>query len=77
MNSLKSIFSRITSIDPAIDAMGEIGVSVKEASGEVRDVDDILGDLAGKWGDLSNEQQQNLGLQIAGKQIPASLFRNE
>nr|WP_276245335.1 hypothetical protein [Virgibacillus profundi] len=64
--------SRITSIQPAIDAMAAIGVNVKESSGEMRTVDDILADLAGKWDTLSKAEQQNLGLKIAGKQnLPA------
>lgn len=66
-NSLKSIYSRITSIQPAIDAMAEIGIATKESSGEMRDVSSILDDLGGKWQSLSAEQQQNLGLQIAGR----------
>lgn len=69
MNSLKSIYSRITSIQPAIDAMAEIGINVKDSSGEMRDLDGILDDLGGKWNTLSAEQQQNLGLQIAGLQM--------
>lgn len=66
-NSLKSIFSRITSIPGAIDGMSEIGISIHDMNGGLRDVDDILDDLGGKWNSLSREQQQNLGLQIAGK----------
>lgn len=68
-NSLKSIYSRITSIGPAIDAMADIGIGIKTQSGEMRDVSDILDDLGAKWKDLSAEQQQNLGLQIAGLQM--------
>lgn len=76
-NSLKSIYSRITSIQPAIDAMKSIGVEIKTSSGEMRNVDDILENLAGKWKGLSKEQQQNLGLQIAGKLVKsASLVGN-
>ncbi|MFS0643663.1 transglycosylase SLT domain-containing protein [Siminovitchia sp. 179-K 8D1 HS] len=66
-NSLKSIYSRITSIDGAIDALDAIGISVKESSGEMRNVEDILDELGGKWSSLTAEQQQNLGLQIAGR----------
>lgn len=67
MNSLKSIYSRITSIQPAIDAMADIGINIKDSAGEMRGVGDILDDLGAKWNTLSAEQQQNLGLQIAGK----------
>lgn len=77
LNSLKSIYSRITSIEPAIDAMADIGINIKDSAGEMRDVSDILDDLGGKWSSLSAEQQQNLGLQIAGLQLKtAHLSRN-
>lgn len=66
-NSLKSIFSRITSVDGAIDALNGIGISIHNASGEIRKVDNILDDLGAQWKDLNVEQQQNLGLQIAGR----------
>lgn len=66
-NSLKSIYSRITSIQPAIDAMADIGINIKDSAGEMRGVGDILDDLGAKWNTLSAEQQQNLGLQIAGR----------
>lgn len=69
MNSLKSIYSRITSIQPAVDLLEELGIYTKDAAGEMRRVENVLGELATQWKDLSAEQQQNLGLQIAGKHI--------
>lgn len=66
-NSLKSIFSRITSVDGAITALDGIGISVKNQAGEMRKVDDILDDLGAQWSSLNAEQQQNIGLQVAGK----------
>lgn len=66
-NSLKNIFSRLTSVPEAVTAMEEIGVSINDMDGGLRDVDDILNDLGGKWSSLSREQQQNLGVTIAGR----------
>lgn len=66
-NSLKSIYSRITSIQPAIDELANIGINVRDSAGEMRRVEDILDDLGAKWNTLSAEQQQNLGIQIAGR----------
>ncbi|WP_080845544.1 phage tail tape measure protein [Cytobacillus gottheilii] len=66
-NSLKSIYSRLTSIQPAIDGLAEIGVNVKNSAGEMIRVEEILTNLSSKWSYLSKEQQQNLGLQIAGE----------
>lgn len=65
-NSLKSIYSRITSIQPAIDELANIGIEIKDSNG-MRDVSDILDDLGAKWKNLSAEQQQNIGLQVAGR----------
>ncbi len=64
---MKSIYSRITSIDGAVDLLNSIGISVKESSGEMRKVEDIIQDLSLQWSGLSKEMQQNLGLQIAGR----------
>lgn len=54
-------------MDGAISALAEIGISVRNSAGEMRSVDDILKDLASQWNGLSKAQQQNLGLQIAGR----------
>lgn len=69
-NSLKTIFSRITTMDSSIEVLESIGVAVHEIRDgveSVRPVADILEDLAAKWGSLSEEQQQNIALQIAGR----------
>jgi len=66
-NSLKSIYSRINSISGAVDELDAIGISVKDMGGDMRDVQDVLDDLGAQWKHLSSEQQQNLGIQIAGR----------
>jgi TP901 family phage tail tape measure protein len=69
-NSLKTIFSRITTMDSSIKALEQVGVAVREIRDgveTVRPVSNILSDLASKWKELSAEQQQNIGLQIAGR----------
>lgn len=66
-NSLKTIYSRITTMGGARDVLDSVGISIKDMNGEVRDVSDILEDLAGKWNTLSAEQQQNLGVTLAGR----------
>lgn len=60
-NSLKTIASRITTMQPAIDELASVGINVRDSAGNMRDVFDILGDLAGRWETLSAEQQQNMG----------------
>lgn len=69
-NSLKTIYSRITTMGPAIDMLDSLGVSINEMTEngmQVRSVGDILGDLAGKWDGLSDSQRQNAGVTLAGR----------
>lgn len=66
-NGLKSIFSRITTMDESIGALKELNIEVEKSDGTFRNVDEILSDLAGKWGSLSNAQQQNTAVTLAGR----------
>lgn len=66
-NSLKTIYSRLTTMQPSIDALAEIGINVKNANGEMKSSSTILEQLAGKWSSLNSEQQQNLGVTLAGR----------
>lgn len=66
-NGLKTIFSRITTMQPSIDALNSVGISIKDMGGNVKPVSEILGNLASRWQSLSNEQRQNLGVTIAGR----------
>ncbi|AHC94243.1 putative tail tape measure protein [Lactococcus phage phiL47] len=69
-NALKTIYSRITTMQPSIDILDSVGVSVRkmgENGIEMKPVNDILGELAGKWKGLTAEQQQNIGVTIAGR----------
>ena len=51
----------------SIDALAGVGVAVHDMEGNVRPVAKILDELAGKWKHLNAEQQQSIGLQIAGR----------
>jgi TP901 family phage tail tape measure protein len=69
-NSIKSFGSRITTLGEAADALNEVGISTtKMVDGvrEVRRVDDILDELSGKWDGLTEAQQQNIGVNVAGR----------
>lgn len=69
-NSLKTIYSRITTMQPSIDILDSVGVSIRKMGDngmEMKPVNDILGELAGKWKGLTAEQQQNIGVTIAGR----------
>lgn len=66
-NSLKTIMSRITTMNTSIESLRNVGVDVYDAFGNIRDVQDILADLALEWHNLSSEQQQNLAVTMAGR----------
>jgi TP901 family phage tail tape measure protein len=66
-NGLKTIFSRMTTLDDAVGALNSVKVSVKDLAGNVRPVSDIMSDLAGKWSSLSDEQRQNTAVSVAGR----------
>lgn len=65
-NSLKTIFSRIATLPKAQDALAEVGISVRDSSGEMKDVSKIIDELGNKWSTLSKEQQQNTLINVAG-----------
>jgi TP901 family phage tail tape measure protein len=76
--SLKTIFSRIEGVslgetlEDGVDlnkystALQKIGVSVLDASGEMRKMDDILEDMASKWDNLTNAQKMATAQTVAG-----------
>ena len=77
-NALKTIYSRINDISTgAQDAqislgnyskkMLEVGVSVLDANGHLRDTGDVIEQIGGKWQSLSREQQIYLARTMAGQ----------
>jgi TP901 family phage tail tape measure protein len=66
-NGLKTIFSRMTTMNEAVGALESVGVSVKDLEGNVRPVSDIMSNLASKWSSLSDEQRQNTAVSVAGR----------
>ena len=47
-------------------ALTDIGVSVRDSSGEFRELEAILGDVADKWKTLNNTEQQLVSEKLAG-----------
>lgn len=70
-NSLKTIYSRITTHDGAIKALEDVGVAINKigenGESQVRPVNDIMAELAGKWDSLSDAERQHTGVQVAGR----------
>ena len=54
-------------MDDAEGTLNALGITIKDMSGDVRPVNDILSELAGKWKDLSSQQKQNAGVTLAGR----------
>lgn len=55
-----------TSLKQYSQALATVGVNIKDATGNLRDMDDILDDLGAKWSMISKDQQVALAQQIAG-----------
>lgn len=67
-NSLKTIYSRITTVDAAISQLKSVGVDVfDKTTKDSRQVNDILDDLAKTWGGLTKTQRENIGVTVAGR----------
>jgi TP901 family phage tail tape measure protein len=66
-NGLKTIFSRLTTIDGAEKVLNSANVAMYDLEGNVRPVSDIITDLAANWTTLTDEQRQNLGVTLAGR----------
>lgn len=58
--------SRITTNSQAINALADIGINIKNSSGGIREVSDIISELAGKWESLSDMEKQNTSIKVAG-----------
>lgn len=77
-NALKTIFARLeglklgetledeTDLNKYSQALHNVGVEIKDASGNLRSMDDILDDTAAKWQTLSKDQQMALAQTVAG-----------
>lgn len=55
------------STDDGSVALADYGIATRDASGNMRSLNDITADLVPVWNDLNAEQKQNLATQIAGK----------
>ena len=78
-NALRTLYARIadlqmgetledgTTLGNLSGTLADIGINVTDAEGNLRNLGDVLEELQGKWGDLSNAQQIALGTKLAGK----------
>jgi TP901 family phage tail tape measure protein len=78
-NSLKTIYARIgdlklgETLEDNVDlgtvsgALQDVGIQVLDASGKMRDMEDILSDIGNKWSDIDRGTQQALAQKLGGK----------
>ncbi|GIP58133.1 hypothetical protein [Paenibacillus woosongensis] len=67
LNSLTTIYSRLTTLGESEQVLNSIGISMKDMNGNVKNGSEVLDEVAGKWSNLSKEQQYNTALQLAGQ----------
>jgi TP901 family phage tail tape measure protein len=65
-NSLKTVFARLN-MDKTQEALGSIGVAVKDLNGDLRTATDIYADVATQWGSLTRAQKTYVAESLAGK----------
>lgn len=76
--ALKTIFSRIqglkqgetlddgTDLNKYSQGLAAVGVQIKDAEGNLRDMDDILNDIGATWNNISRDQKVALAQTVAG-----------
>lgn len=66
-NFLKTLYSRLTTMNKSEGTLNAVGVAMRDVTGETRNVNDILTDLAGNWDNLSKSQQEYTAKNLAGQ----------
>lgn len=70
-NSLKTIYSRITTMSGAEEALNNVGVAIykigENGEKQIKPVGQILKDLSLVWNDLTDAQKQHLTVTVAGR----------
>ena len=76
--AFKTLFARIqdlelgdtledgTTLGTYSEALEKVGINIKDQSGELKDMDDILDEMGSKWNTLGKDQQVALAKSVAG-----------
>lgn len=77
-NAFKTLFARIqglnlgetlddgTTLNKYSQALAKVGISIKDQSGQLKEMDTILDEMGAKWGTLNKDQQVALAQTVAG-----------
>lgn len=76
--ALRTVYARISDINAGIDEQGvtlgrysgkmaELGISVLDESGKLRDMGEVMEEIGNSWGNLTREQQVYLAQTMAGQ----------
>ena len=77
-NSFKTLFSRIqglqlgetledgTDLNKYSSALATVGISIKDTSGDLKDMDDILNEMGESWSSLERDEKMALAQTVAG-----------
>lgn len=63
--ALRFIFSRLNT-DEAERGLSQVGISVKDAQGNIRPFSELIGELKGRFDSLSSAQQNQVAISVAG-----------
>lgn len=73
--SLRSILTNLANpTDTVAGAMEQLGISLTDASGEIKPLSELLGDLRGAFGGLTEAQKVEAAASIAGKHAMSGLL---
>ena len=84
-NALKTLFSRLeglklgetledgTDLNKYSQALYTVGINIKDANGELKDMDLILSELGNRWKDLARDEQMALAQTVGGVRQYAQL----
>lgn len=58
-----------TTLGQYSQALNAVGINIKQANGELKDMDDILYEMGTKWNTISKDQQVALAQTVAGMKV--------
>lgn len=72
--SLKQIYSSLTTMGPAVDVMSNLGIEIRGSNGELKTATEILDDLAAKFQTVSKAEQEQIAASITTGEQTANLM---